>query len=166
MLTVTVWYLVFVERLVPDYLADTAFLAIVFYFGARSTEEGTGAAPRQPLYLPRGFVRGLIVAGTLGIYAYIWFLGRQIPEILRTIVDLFVGYVIGVAVSATVRATSRRARPGALAAFGHARALLCLAGVGLLCLAAVTEQHAAVPAVYITVLHMLVAFYFGSRAVG
>lgn len=166
-LTATLWYLILRERLVPVYLADTAFLAVTFYFGARtSDEEKRSEAPRrQPLFLPKGFVRGLIVAGTFGVYGYLWYSGRGIPDALRVIFELFIGYTAGVVVSGVVRAGARAAQPGALAAFGHARATLCLVGVSFLCIAAVFGADAVVPPIYLTVLQFLVSFYFGSRSV-
>jgi len=165
MLTLTLWYLVLLEKVVPDYLADTAFLAIAFYFGERSTREGIGTAKRQPLYMPRGVVRGAIVGGFFTVYVYQWISGHQIPPVVTSIVDILAGYAVGVAVSLAVRASTRKARSGALAAFGHARALLTLAGVAFLCSISVTGQDAMVPPVYLTVLDLLVAFYFGSRSV-
>ncbi len=165
MLVLTLWYLVIVQRVVPDYLADTAFLAIVFYFGERSTREGTGTAKRQPLYMPRGVVRGAIAGGFFSVYAYLWASGRQIPPAVTSIVDILAGYTVGVVVSLAVRASTKNTRPGALAAFGHAKALLTLLGVASLCAIAITGQDAMVPPVYITLMDLLVAFYFGSRAV-
>ena len=165
MLTLTLWYLVILERIVPDFLTDTAFLAILFYFGERSVNEGMGTAKRQPLYMPRGVVRGLIVGGFFLVYGYQWLLGRLIPPILTSIVDILAGYSVGVAVSLAARASARNARPGVLATFGHARALLTLVGVAFICTIAVTGQDALVPPTFITVLDLLVAFYFGSRAV-
>jgi len=167
MLSLVVWYLVYQGRALPVYLADTAFLGIAFYFGARtSDEEKASEKPRrQPLFLPRGFVRGLIVGGFLGLYGLLWWQGRPADPVVTAIFELLAGYAVGVGVSVTVRATSKRARPTALAAFGHARAMLTLVGVGFLCVAAVTGQDAVVPPVLLTALQFLVAFYFGSRSV-
>ena len=165
MLTMTVWYLVVLERIVPEYLADTAFLAIVFYFGERSVSEGTSTTRRQPLFMPRGVVRGAVVVGFFIIYAYQWLSGRQIPPFLTSIVDILAGYTAGVAVSLAIRASSRNAKPGILSAFGHARALFTLLGVGILCAIAITGRDAMVPPVFLTILDLMVAFYFGSRAV-
>jgi hypothetical protein len=172
LLSATLWYLIYQGRVLPGYLADTAYLGVAFYFGARtSDEEKPPERPRrQPLFLPKGFVRGIIVAGFLGLYAFLWFTDRarlEEPgfETVTAIFDLLVGYVAGVLVSAVVRAGARQARSGTLALFGHLRALLALVGVAFLCLTAITGEDAVVPPIYLTLLHVLVAFYFGSRSV-
>ena len=167
-LSLTFWYLVYRGLLVPDYLAQTVFLAVAFYFGARTSDEKAPSEKktRAPLGLPRGFVRGFVSLGFLGLYAYLWFARpADIPPVLAAIFELLIGYVAGVVLSAVVRSSSRRTSSGALAAFGHARALLCLVGVVFLSFAAVTDQSGLVPPLYIPALQFLVSFYFGSRSV-
>src|SRR5262245_34196908 len=46
----------------PPYLVYLFFLMIGHYFGARGTQP-TPAGEHAPLYLPRGFIRILILAG-------------------------------------------------------------------------------------------------------
>jgi len=166
-LSATLWYLIAKDRLVPDYLADTAFLAVAFYFGARtSDEEAKSERPRrQPLFLPRGIVRGVIALGFFGVYGLLWYQQRAIPDYITAIAELLLGYVVGVAVSVAINSSAKRSSPGMRSAFGHARALLCLVGVSFLSLAAVLGFNDAVPPIYITALQFLVSFYFGSRAV-
>src|SRR3954451_10441909 len=65
---------------VPVYLRDLLFVIMGHYFASRHrADQGTEPGP-GPLYLPRGSVRLVLVAGTLGV-ALVLFRGGQLTEI-------------------------------------------------------------------------------------
>src|SRR2546426_610628 len=70
----TLWYLALTERKIPDILWESGLLVVAFYFGVRSTAPAAPVATAattadhvggpQPLYLPRGSIRTVLLLGT------------------------------------------------------------------------------------------------------
>jgi hypothetical protein len=82
----TVWTLLLMpaEKMisVPLYLYYLTFLVIGSYFGSRS-HAPPGRRETPPLYLPRGSIRFLIIAGFLGVAGYGWYQDHEFLEKLR-----------------------------------------------------------------------------------
>lgn len=166
----TMWYLVLRGRVVPELLASAVLLVVAFYFGVRSSAAATPPVPvqttvPQPLYLPRGTIRALLLAGFLAVIGYVWIGGRAIPPELVLILQVLVSYLIGFVVATLVnRRVQKGLGPGrAVNAARNLLAVLALAVSGVVCSSLLFGVPAFVPADAEKVLAWTVAFYFGSR---
>ena len=145
---------------------EGALLIVAFYFGVRGTAaEGARGRVKDPLYLPRGAVRTVLLLGFLGVAAYTWYVGRAIPDTLFLILQILASYVAGYLLS---RLLARRLRAGAPVSrvFTWTRNLTSLTVLGValfVCLAFVYDRPDLVPGVARNVLAWMTAFYFGSR---
>ena len=163
----SLWYLVARGQPVAETIANAAILVIAFYFGVRSTMPAAPVgAPTtwQPLYLPRGTVRSILLLGFFGVIALAWYRSRSLNPALLLIGQVLVSYVAGVALSAI---TSRRPRPVrgpslAVAAFRHAIAIAAVGTTVLVCGSVLFDQP-ALPPIAQNALAWVVSFYFGSR---
>ena len=162
-LSVTVWILVLADRLVPDYLYQTVYLAVLFYFGARSSPGTPGAKARAPLRLPKWFIRAFVIGGFAAVYLFLQSTGRAVPVALSSLLPVLIGYAAGAVVEKAVE-TLAHARPRGVALFGHVRAVLAILFVGALCVAAVLDFTLPFLPQLLAALELVVAFYFGSRA--
>ena len=166
----TLWYLIFRGEVAPPILVESALLVVAFYFGVRSSapivpvQEGADKV-RQPLYLPRGVVRGILAAGFLGAIGYVFYRDGAIPQALLLVFQVVVSYLVGFAVSIVIL---RRARAGK--GFGRgaaaARNVISAAAIGItagVCAAIVIGRPELVPSYFENGLAWTIAFYFGSR---
>ena len=169
----TLWYLIFRAEAPPPILVESALLVVAFYFGVRSSapvapvQPATGGEPkvRQPLFLPRGAVRGILAAGFLGVIGYVFYRDGAIPEALLLVFQIVVSYLVGAGVSAVVL---RRARMGK--GFGRkaaaARNVMAGAAIGITAFvstAIAINRLDLVPSYFENGLAWTIAFYFGSR---
>jgi hypothetical protein len=119
---------------VPVYLRDLLLVIMGHYFASRHRAD-QGAEPGPgPLYLPRGSVRLLLVAGTLGV-AVVLFRRGQLTEIEKNpgVVTLLMvgGFLLGVVANAVITWWRDRGhRPHRF--FEDARALVSMAAAALL----------------------------------
>jgi len=172
----TLWYLIFRGEatfngeVAPPILVESALLVVAFYFGVRSSapivpvQEGPDKV-RQPLYVPRGVVRGILAAGFLGVIGYVFYRDGAIPQALLLVFQVVVSYLVGFAVSAVIL---RRARAGK--GFGRAAAaarnVISVAAIGItagVCAAIVIGRPELIPSYFENGLAWTIAFYFGSR---
>ena len=101
----TVWCSILVQptREIPDYLGDLLFIIMGHYFAARrrAAEEPEPGPP--PLFLPRGSVRLLLLAGSV-LVAVLLFQRGQLTAVDRNpgVVTLLLvsGFLLGVALNA------------------------------------------------------------------
>jgi hypothetical protein len=170
MLCGTLWFQVLRGEVIEDILVGSALLVVGFYFGVRSgmgppiapaTAEGT----RQPLFLPRGSIRFVLLLGFFGVIAYMWFRGRGIPEAFLLILEVLASYIIGYIASAIV---ARRQMAGkkpsrALAIFRNVNAVAAMLLVGYLCGTLIFSWPRFYPEYTKNALAWIVAYYFGSR---
>jgi len=168
----TLWYLIFLGEPPPTIVVESALLVVAFYFGVRSSapivpvQEGAGADKvRQPLFLPRGAVRGILAAGFLGVIGYVFYRDGAIPQALLLVFQVVVSYLVGFAASAAIL---RRARAGK--GFGKgssaARNVISVAAIGItsgVCAAIAVGRFDLVPDYFRNGLAWTIAFYFGSR---
>lgn len=174
-LSATMWYLVYRQVAVPGLLASAVLLVVAFYFGVRSTGSPAATAAQaapgqttpvsQPLYLPRGAVRTILLGGFLTTIVYVWATGREIPEELVLILQVLASYVVGYSVSVAV---NRRIEKGlgpnrAIRWARNLIALLALGVTGVVCSSLLFQVPAFVPTDAEKILAWVVAFYFGSR---
>jgi len=166
----TLWYLIFRGEVPSPILVESALLVVAFYFGVRSSapivpvQEGADKV-RQPLFLPRGVVRGILAAGFLVVIGYVFYRDGAIPQALLLVFQVVVSYLVGFAVSAVIL---RRARAGK--GFGRggaaARNVISVAAIGItagVCAAIVIGRPELVPSYFENGLAWTIAFYFGSR---
>lgn len=180
----TVWALLLVQPAaeVPDYLRDLLFIIMGHYFAARHRAAEAPEPGPPPLYLPRGSVRLLLVAGSIAVAALLYRRG-QLTSLDRNpgaVTLLLVGgFLLGVAMNAAMSWWKDR---------GHRtprvvedlRAIVSLTAAGLLIFLVLNRLMFIVPPIEIDRLippgihlgrfgpeHMLAAvvgFYFGSRS--
>ena len=180
----TTWALLLLQpgAEVPDYLRDLLFIIMGHYFAARHrAAEDPGPGP-PPLFLPRGSVRVLLIAGSIAVAVLLFRRGQltaldQNPGVVTLL--LVGGFLLGVALNAAMTWWKNR---------GHRtprfvediRAILSTAAAGLLIFLVLNRLLLLVPPDRIDRLippaihlgrfgpeHLLAAvvgFYFGSRS--
>jgi len=173
----TLWYLTLNERPIPDILWESVLLVIAFYFGLRSTAPvstvpvatGGSAVDRarvpQPLYLPRGSVRFVLLAGFFGLVGWEWFRRGSLPGQIILIMQVLTSYVSGYVFSSILIRRARRGG-GPVRAVTWLRHLLAAGSVGIvgaMCASFVFGQPSWMPNIPENFLAWTVAFYFGSR---
>src|SRR5215469_8333716 len=132
----TIWALLLVQpgAEVPDYLRDLLFIILGHYFAVRHRASEDPEPGPPPLFLPRGSVRFLLIAGSAAVAVLLFRRGHLIPlDRNPGVVTLLLvgGFLLGVAMNAAMSWWRNR---------GHrtprvvedARALLSLVAAGLL----------------------------------
>jgi hypothetical protein len=180
----TVWTLLLLQpgREIPDYLRDLLFIIMGHYFAARHRASEALEPGPPPLFLPRGSVRFLLIAGSIAV-AVVLFRRHQLTALDQNpaVVTLLLvgGFLLGVAMNAVLSWWRDR---------GHrtprfvedVRALLSVVAAGLLVFLVLNRLLPVVPPTQIDQLvpagihlgrfgpeHLLAAvvgFYFGSRS--
>jgi hypothetical protein len=167
---------------VPVYLRDLLFVIMGHYFASRHrADQGSEPGP-GPLYLPRGSVRLVLVAGTLGV-AFVLFRRGQLTEIEKNpgVVTLLMvgGFLLGVVVNAVITWWRDRGhRPHRI--FEDVRALVSMAAAVLLVALVWNRLFPMVPPDRVAgvfsgwahlsrigpenILAAVVGFYFGSKS--
>jgi hypothetical protein len=104
----TIWGLLLLrpDREVPDYLRDLLFIIMGHYFAARRRASEVEEPGPPPLYLPRGSVRLVLVAGFIAVAVVLLRRGQltsigQHPGAVTLI--LVAGFLLGVVMSAGSR---------------------------------------------------------------
>jgi hypothetical protein len=180
----TMWALLLIQpgTEIPDYLRDLLFIIMGHYFAVRHRASEAPEPGPAPLFLPRGSVRFLLVAGSIAV-AVLLFRRGQLTALdqNRGVVTLLLvgGFLLGVAMNAAMSWWKDR---------GHrtprlvedVRAILSLTSAGLLIFLVLNRVLLVVPPTQINQLippdihlgrfgpeHLLAAvvgFYFGSRS--
>lgn len=169
----TLWYLILNGRAAPELLVDSVILVVAFYFGVRGTAPIAPVPPpspgattaRQPLYLPRGSVRVILLFGFFAVFVLAWSRGLAMDATMVLILQVLGAYLSGYAISSLAL---RRARRGqgpirAVTLLRHLIAAAALLIVVFVCATIVFGSPAWLPALPDQVLAWTVAFYFGSR---
>jgi hypothetical protein len=180
----TVWALLLVQPSteVPDYLRDLLFIIMGHYFAARHRAAEDPEPGPPPLFLPRGSVRFLLIAGSI-VVAMLLFRRGQLTSLDRNpgVVTLLLvgGFLLGVAMNAAMAWWRSRGHPTPRLV-EDVRALLSLLAAGLLIFLVLNRLLLLVPPTPIDpliapeihlghfspeqVLAAVVGFYFGSRS--
>jgi hypothetical protein len=158
------------------YLQFLMLLMLASYITAHGKTIGTHISPRSPLGLPSGVVRILLMAGYLGLAAYMWYNGTyQFQEPLTApplllILLLLGSYFLGYLVTALVHWISGPVLPYAYQDIQAWLAIVALLGMSVLAMwhlfispsLDATRQVELVPLE--AVLAAVVGFYFGARS--
>ena len=167
LLAVSCWILVFRSTPVPAYLFSLLLTIIGYYFGFRQKVKAAEsriydamARAKEPLFMPPGFIRFVLIAGFCASGVWLWRRGRlgelHHLEFFAMLAGLVVGYLYA--------RLMRPVRESSLyLLLNHLKGLVVLASAFalcalLLCGAAPDRQHVALS------LSCLVTFYFGSRS--
>ena len=167
---------------VPDYVRDLLFIIMGHYFAARRrSDQGDEPGP-PPLYLPRGCVRLILVAGSVAVALVLYQRGQLTrPQENPGVVTLLLvgGFLLGVVVNAVSDSLRERGhRPPRLAE--DVKALVAVSAAAILIVLVLNrplvyfppEQVDAILAPWVLVgrygpehiLAAVVGFYFGSRS--
>jgi hypothetical protein len=167
---------------VPDYIGDLLFIIMGHYFAARNRAPRDQEPGPPPLYLPRGSVRSLLVAGSVAVGVLLYIHG-QLTSLDRNpgVVTLLLvgGFLLGVAVNAVTAwwLGEGRRSPRFVE---DLRAIVSLAAAILLILLVWSRSYlpslsAQIHSVFAAWIHLgqfgpehvlaaIVGFYFGSRS--
>jgi hypothetical protein len=163
-------------RQIPPYLFYLLFIAVAHYFAARGHASPESRHWPAPLYLPRGSVRLLIVAGLAGSVGYAMFrdqaafqdqMTRSLEEVVKQPflpVVLLSGFFLGVIVRAVIGQENRSP------AVHDIEAWFALISVMLMCIDALIKfviytsvwEPPNLPT-WEAIIAAVVAFYFGER---
>jgi len=179
---VTCWLLVRGEEL-PLAVSEALLTVLAYYFAtrahvkameaARAREAGGGEldaiagddaeAPANPLYLPTGSIRVLIILAFVGVAAYLVYSGGSRKLLSATTLLLVFAFFAGQVVKWAVRQRSRGKPKQPVGMFEHIKAGLGLA-IGLAFVALyVTGYYTDAPPQVHKFFLALIIFYFGSR---
>jgi len=185
MIFATSWALLVLQPNIelPDYLRDLMFIIMGHYFAARSraTSDVVDVGP-PPLFLPRGTIRLILVAGCIGVAVLLFQSGQltnpaQNPGVVTL---LLVGaFLLGVGLNTLYSRWKKTGHPTPRL-FEDVRALLSVVAATLLVLMVVNRLAQIIPQNDVDGLfsqwlhfgkfgpeHLLAAFvgfYFGSRS--
>ena len=180
----SIWYLALNGLAIPTILVESVLLVIGFYFGVRQ-----GAAPalqpaatapppvapggkpvkvRQPLHLPRGSVRTLLLVGFFGTIAWLWTHDQGLPGAFLLILQVMASYVIGYVVSVIVHRRRMAGKPviRAVVWFRNLNAAAVIGLVGYVCASFALGWPQLLAPYTDNLLAWTVAYYFGSRLPG
>jgi hypothetical protein len=160
------WTLAIRDMDLPEYLIGLLLAAVGSYFAFRQQSEDAPdtiydatVPPEQPLFLPRGAIRWLLVAGFLvsaGVLLYGGRLGEEkYLEFFAVLGGLLAGYLLAKVLHPL--------RGGLLHAFSnHAKGLAVLGVTGYLAYLLLTGRHHDAPVLALA-LATAASFYFGTR---
>jgi uncharacterized membrane protein len=155
---------------VPLAVSEALFTALAYYFATRGASrskaaepEPTGGGELNPLFLPRGTVRFLIVAAFIGLALWVlveegW--GRLASA---TTLLLVLAFFTGQVVKHVIRWLRPPSERHEVTTFDHLKAAVGVGvAVGFVALFVSGAYHETPPAVYKGFLGFMI-FYFGSR---
>ncbi len=158
------------------YLEYLMLLMLASYFTAHGKTIGSQVSARQPLGLPTGVIRLVLMAGYIGLAAYMWYenlyLFAEPPSgppallILLLLTSYFGGYVL----TRVVQWFSGSVLPYAYQDFQAWVALIALLGMGILVMwyvfisPSLTESRKIDLGPVEAILAAAVGFYFGARS--
>jgi hypothetical protein len=157
------------------YLEYLMLLMLASYFTAHGKTIGTQVSTRSPLGLPSGVVRVLLIAGYLGLAAYMWVYNRYYfdkpvegPPVLLILL-LLSSFFLGHVLTGIVRWLSGAALPAAyqdIQAWVAILALFMMAGLAMyhLFIRPTLTTPYDVPVPVEATLAAIVGFYFGARS--
>jgi hypothetical protein len=162
-------------RLEFVYLQFLMLLILAHFFAAHGGSIGRHVSERSPLGLPSGSVRFLLLAGYLGLAAYLYYthpdfeLPTKGPYVFLLLV-LLSGFCLGMVLHRLMRAVGGGQVPDWFLNFEAWVALLALLGLGVLLMVHVFINPTLKPETRIelpnveAVLAGLIGFYFGARS--
>jgi hypothetical protein len=167
-MAISCWYLILTGQPVPGYLFGLLLTSIGYYFGFRIKLEAAqsrildpAAEVKEPLFLPAGCIRGLLIIGfgTCGILLYLQngFANPAYLEFFIILSGLIVGYGF--------RKVLFRGDPSdLLIALNHLKGLVALVTAGYLMYLFVGGGYATASTARVMVPSCILSFYYGSRS--
>ena len=163
----TCWILIIRGLDVPSYLLGLLLAVIGYYFGfrkklktAQSKIFDASAQKTEPLFLPAGFIRFLLITGFVvsGIVLYfrLELLHEKYLEFFVILLGLVVGYLFA-------KATSKMENTVVLNGINHCKGVVVLSASVYLSWLLLTGLYISYPYVALT-MACLISFYFGSRS--
>lgn len=170
----SIWYLALHQLTIPAILLDSVLLVIGFYFGVRAGTGTVGAATtpaapgtkvKQPLHLPRGSVRTLLLVGFFGTIGYLLYQGKGFPDSFTLILQVMSSYVIGYVSAVIVHRRRMAGKPviRAIVWFHNLNAVAVIGLVAYSCAVFIFQWPAIFGSYTENLLAWAVAYYFGSR---
>lgn len=180
----TVWALLLIRpsEEIPNYLGDLLFIIMGHYFAARRRVQDDQDPGPPPLFLPRGSVRLLLLAGSIAVAVLLFRRGQltaldQNPGVVALL--LVGGFLLGVGMNTVMTWWRERGhRPPRFVE--DLRAVVSLAAGGLLAFLVLNHVFLVLPPASIDtqlltwvhlghlrpeqILAAVVGFYFGSRS--
>ena len=157
------------------YLQYVMILILAHYFAAHGNSISAGQSPEgSPLGLPHGSVRFLLLAGFVGLVAYLFYHPRAVeappeaPLVLPLV--LVSGFFLGYLVSRAVRAVARGGTPFWFQDIEAWVALLAMLGLGVILMVRVFINRDLAEDMRLDLTHVetgvaaVVGFYFGARS--
>lgn len=168
LLAVSCWVLVFRNEAVPDYLLSLVLTIIGYYFGFRQKVKAAQSRihepltrPREPLFLPPGFIRFFLITGFAAAGFVVYRRGEmtyvRYLEFFIILLGLIAGYLF-----ARLFAGLRPSR--ALVFVNHLKGAAVLASAVALAWVLLLPGGAAAEGNVPLALAAFVSFYFGSRS--
>ena len=166
-MAVSCWALIFMSRDVPGALLSLVLTIIGYYFGFRAKVKAAGsrifdasARPTEPLFMPPGAIRAILILGFVASGAFLIAHGRlaelKYLEFVVVLGGLIAGHIFGLILE-RVGAT-----PMTLL-INHVKGAAVLAVAAYLSYLLLGGGYAAVAPALLTALCAFVSFYFGSR---
>lgn len=157
------------------YLQYVMILILAHYFAAHGNSISPGQSPEgSPLGLPRGSVRFLLLAGFLGLVAWLFYHPRAVeaPPAAPLVLPLVLGsgFFLGFLVTRLVRAVSRGGLPFWFQDIEAWVALLAMLGLGVILLVRIFINRDLAEDIKLDLTHVetgvaaVVGFYFGARS--
>jgi DNA-directed RNA polymerase subunit RPC12/RpoP/uncharacterized membrane protein YfcA len=164
---ITCWILIFKGTDVPNYLLGLLLTVIGYYFGfrkklktAQSKIFDASAKKIEPLFLPPGFIRFLLITGfavsAVVLYVRFGLLKEKYLEFFVILLGLILGYLFA-------KATSKMQNSIVLNLINHLKGLIVLSASVYLAWLLLTGQRLSCPYIALT-MACLISFYFGSRS--
>lgn len=164
-LSFTVWRLAHRGLPVPQNILTLVLTMTGYYFAMRRAGVAApartldaGAQTPQPLFLPPGLIRNLLVGGFALTALLLWRQGRLAESAFLEFFSIFAGLVAGYFFN---KSLARQSSPRTLTAVGHAKGLAVLIAAFWLS-SLLLEAPGAHPLLRLA-LPGVISFYFGSR---
>lgn len=164
----TCWLMFLLGQQVPPALLSLLLTVIGFYFGFRTRTDSSrdrifdaAVYSEQPLFLPAGFIRGLLLAG-FGISALVLVARNKLAEpgvmdffviLLSLILGRLAGRVLNKSMGRTLAIMA-----------GHAKAIVVLAACVCVIFVSAEGVDSTQRRAILTASCAIVSFYFGSRS--
>jgi predicted RNA-binding Zn-ribbon protein involved in translation (DUF1610 family) len=101
-ISMTIWLLLIRDRHVPDYLLNLALVMVGYYFAFRALSTPLKGIPavkfkdsKEPLYMPKGVIRWILLGGFLIAGSFIFFRGELWDSYLFEFYVIIIGLSIG-----------------------------------------------------------------------
>jgi hypothetical protein len=157
------------------YLQMLMVLIVAHFFAAHGSTIGPNVSDRSPLGLPRGVVRFLLLAGYLGLAAFLYYTQPDFEyppkgSFILLIGLLLCGFFLGHVLSGFMRLIGHGELPDWFLDFQAWIALLALFGMGTLLIVhlfinpSLVEQNKIDMPTADAILSAIVGFYFGARS--